>query len=196
MAYLTEEELTKYCNLPGITLQDVTQASVLIDSYKGRSFLEKTYVEHPKLTKKRNGHLMAFRGKLEHYPRTSIVSVTAEELVYCNGTREVSYDISSLRFDADDEPYFEFRDTNIGNSLPYPKFQPLVLTVKYTAGYAIIPESLKVICGLLCDNAKMNGGFRMYKSKQDYDMTVAFSDKEDAVLTNNICRMIDSIPLV
>lgn len=195
MAYLTADELTTYCSMPGVTLQDVLQASTLIDSYRGQSFLQKTYTEQVILKKKRQGYLMASRGKLEHYPRTSIVSVTAEEPIYYDGTREVTYDISSLRFDADDSPYFEFRDTSVGTCLPYPKFQPLVLAVKYTAGYAVVPEVLKVITGLLCDNAKMNGGFRMYKSRQDYDMTVAFSDKEDAVLTNNICRMIDSIPL-
>jgi hypothetical protein len=180
--------------MPGVTLQDALQASTLIDSYRGTSFLQKTYTEQVLLKKKRQGYRDVYKGKLLHYPRVSIVSITSRDRGYFGDTT-TAYAPTSLVFDADDEPYFTFySDTTAVHSL-FPQVPPLALTVEYQEGYAVVPEVLKVITGLLCDNAKMNGGFRMYKSRMDVDMTVAFSDKEDPVLTNNICRMINSIPL-
>lgn len=195
MAYLTETELTTYCSLPGITLQDAINASQLIDSIKGKSFLEKTYTEQVKLTRKRQGCFMVHRGKLLHYPRISIVSVTGKTPGYFGATTE-SYDTTSLTFDADDEPYFEFYDSTAGVHSIFPRVPPAVITVKYTAGYSTIPESLKVICGLLCDNIKANGGYRSYKSRTDYDMTISFGSGDDAVMSSSIVKMIDAITLV
>ena len=195
MAYLTEAELSAYTSIPGITLQDATNASLLIDSYRGTSFLEKTYVELVKLSKKKLGCMTVFKGKLLHYPRVSIVSITSKVPSPFGGTQDTAYASSSLSFDAEDEPYFTFYSNTTNVHSVFPQVPLLVLTVEYTAGYKVIPESLKVICGLLCDGIKQNGGFRMYKSRTDYDMSCAFSDKEDSVLTNNICKMIDAIPL-
>jgi hypothetical protein len=194
--YLTEAELTTYTSMPGVTLQDVVNASALIDAYKGTSFLEKTYTEFVKLQKKRMGSLTLFRGKLLHYPRASITSITSKTQGYFGDTI-TTYDTSSLSFDSDDEPYFTFYSDTTAVHAIFPQAPPLMLTVEYKAGYKTteIPEKLKVICGLICDGIKQNGGFRMYKSRTDYDCTIAFSDNEDPVLTNNICRMIDSIVL-
>ena len=193
MAYLTADELSTYTSIPGITLQDATNASLLIDSYRGTSFLEKTYREQVKLTKKRFGCTTVYKGKLLHYPRISIVSITSNQSNYWGDTT-TAYASSSLSFDAEDEPYFTFYSDVTNVHSVFPQVPPLVLTVEYTAGYKVIPESLKVICGLLCDNAKSNGGFRSYKSRTDYDMTIAFGD-EDPVLSKSITKMIDAIPL-
>lgn len=191
--YITEAELLTYCSIPGVTLKDALQASVLIDSYRGQSFLEKTYVELVKLTNKRR---QGIRGKLTHYPRTSIVSITSRERHPLGGTTITTYETSSLLFDSEDEGYFEFYQDTAGAHSVFPKIIPTAITVEYAAGYKAdaIPEQLKVICGLLCDNAKINGGFRSYKSRTDYDMTVSFGE-EDPVLSKSIARMIDAIPL-
>jgi hypothetical protein len=198
MAYLKEEEITSYTNLPGITMADVIRASELVDSYKGQTFLAKEYKnEVQKLKKKRQGYYETYRGQLNHLPRITITSITSDVPTPFGGFTKQTYNPSLIEFDADDEEYFSFMPQTDNQHNIFPSAPPSVIKVTYTAGYTSdnIPEALKVACGLICDNAKQNGGYRGFKSRTDFDLTIAFSEKEDPVLSSNVIRLINSVVL-
>jgi len=197
MAYLTETEITTYASIPGITMQDVITASELIDAYKGQTFLETVYVEQPKLTKKRQSGCYVFKGKLKHTPRIAIMEIAADIPSPFGGIQKQSYDVSCLSFDEDDYGYFTFIPQLTLQSSPFAAMPPSIIKVKYSAGYqqVKIPEALKVATGIMCNNAKQSGGFRSFKSRQDFDMSISFSEKEDTILSSNVIRLIGSVKL-
>jgi hypothetical protein len=190
MAYLTSDEIVTYTSIPGITMADVTIASGLIDAYKGRSFISKSYTETVKLKKKNR----QYKGKLEHYPRISIDSIVAEVCSPFGGTVEQTYDSTCLSFDDDEFEYFTFVPQVSAQNI-FPQIPPEYIKVTYKAGYEVIPEPLKIACGLICDNVKQNGGYRSFKSRQDFDMQVAFSEKEDPVMSSTVLRLINMVKL-
>jgi len=195
MAYISDNEIPLYTSMPGITIKDIEDATALIDAHKGRSFIEKTFVEQSKLSKKNSVYGHVFKGKLKHLPRVTIEEVKAYTSSPFGGETEVFYDISCLRFDSDDEPYFNFIPQQINAHNIFPSAPPLVITVTYTAGYAKnnIPVDLKKATGFLADNLKRTGGTLKWKSRSDFDMNITLAD--DGIFTTEIRKLIELVRL-
>jgi hypothetical protein len=190
MAYLIESEITTYCTIPGITMNDIENASLAIDGYKGMSFYSTQHTETAKLLKRRTPYGNILKGKLKHIPRISVVEVKAKTIGIFGGLEDTTYDPNCLIFDEDDLQYFTFIEPqNIKPTIP-----PQQLVITYTAGYETIPDSLKRITGLIADSIKRNGGFNNWKARSDFDMQIQFS--EQGILTNDIKRMIDAVKLI
>ena len=193
MAYLTLEEIPLYCTtVPGITMDLIETASLLIDAHKGQSFTPKTYTEPSKLSKKRGDYGYVYKGKLKHLPRASIVSVVSYVPSQFGGETMVSYDPMSLRFDEDDSLYFQFVPQNSPNN-PFATLPPSQLIVNYTAGYEVIPVDLKRVTGLLAENLKKNGGTFSWKSRDDFDMKITLTDS--SIFPMELKKIIDMVKL-
>lgn len=171
MIYLTEEEIPEYCGLfSGVTLDHVEAASVLIDAYKGCTFAPQKHTERVKLEYKRTSQ--ETRGKLEHFPRIEVISVTGD-MKSPFGTSKVELDIHCLDFDDDESFYFTFV---MPKQLMF-RSVPKSLTVTYTSGYAEPPEAIKRACGILAGNIQQMGGILRWKSRDDYDIKVTLGNE-------------------
>ena len=191
MAYLTEQEITLYTSMPGISMAEVNAASILIDAYEGESFSSKRYTEVVKLSKKRTPYGDVYRGKLKHLPRINVVDVASYVPTAFGDEQLVSYDPGQLRFDEDSLQYFTFiPKRSIGYSYDSTPYQ---LIVKYNAGYDVYPEELKRATGLLADNLKRNGGTMSWKSREDFDCKITLSD--NAIFTAEIRQIVDLVRL-
>jgi len=198
--YLTIDEVTTYCNSPGLTADDINEASVIIDSYIGRSFGSTEHTESVKLSKKNTGYGKALKGKLRHFPRIEVTEVSAMVPSYFGGLQQTTYDPTCLWFDDDEFEYFMFMSQTTGgmglttvNPAIFSSPAPSVVTVKYTTGFSVIPEAIKRACGQIMDAIKANGGTTVWKSRQDFDMTILLSDKEDSIVSNGIIKLLNSV---
>lgn len=199
MNYLTDAEIATYCSASGITSKDIKDASATIDSYAQRSYGVLTYTEQVSLTKRRG----FAKGKLRHYPRITIEEVTARVLKP-TGVTLVSYDPSSIYFDDEEFEYFTFvpQEPSItpafAMTAPYELWHsphPTSIIVKYTSGYEVIPEELKIATGMVADAIATNGGITTWKSKTNFDMTVVLSDKDDPIMSAGIRKILDGLRL-
>lgn len=185
MNYLTEDEIVKYCTLvPGVTMGHVEAASVLIDAYKGCSFSPTEHTERVDLTVRRSTN--ETRGRLKHSPRIDIEKITARSRTPF-GFDTTEYESECMVFDSEESQYFSFymprwalfRET------------PRALTVKYTSGYAEIPEDIKRVCGIIACNIKQMGGILRWKSRDDYDIKVTLGN--DGVMTEEVKAILDGV---
>lgn len=199
MNYLTDAEIATYCSTSGITSKDIRDASATIDSYAQRSYGVLTYTEQVSLTKRRG----FAKGKLRHYPRVTIEEVTARVLKP-TGITLVSYDPSSIYFDDEEFEYFTFvpQEPSItpafAMTAPYELWHsphPTSIIVKYTSGYEVIPEELKIATGMVADAIAINGGITIWKSKTNFDMTVVLSDKDDPIMSAGIRKILNGLRL-
>ena len=199
MNYLTDAEIAIYCSASGITSKDIRDASATIDSYAQRSYGVLTYTEQVSLTKRRG----FAKGKLRHYPRVTIEEVTARVLKP-TGVTLVSYDPSSIYFDDEEFEYFTFVPQEpaitpaFAMTAPYELWHsphPTSIIVKYTSGYEVIPEELKIATGMVADAIATNGGITTWKSKTNFDMTVVLSDKDDPIMSAGIRKILDRLRL-
>lgn len=199
MNYLTDDEIATYCSTSGLTTKDVRDASATIDSYAGRSYGLVTYTEQVSLS----GRKGFPKGKLRHFPRVTIEEVTARVLKP-TGVTIVSFDPSSLYFDDPEFEYFSFVPQESAMSpafmmtAPYqlwhtPKVTNII--VKYTSGYEEIPEALKIATGMVADAIATNGGITTWKSKTNFDISVVLSDKDDPIMSQGICKILDTLRL-
>jgi hypothetical protein len=193
MAYLTELEIPLYTTFPGVSMATVESASILIDAYEGSTFNSKEYTEPAKLSKKRTPYGDVFKGKLKHLPRVEILEVTSYILSPFGGEFLQTYDPTQLRFDEDIMPYFTFILQQGDTHSIFPSPPPYQLIVKYSAGYAEVPEELKRATGLLADNLKRNGGTYKFTSRDDFDCKITLSD--DGIFTREIKQVIDLVKL-
>jgi len=200
--YLTETEITEYCSSPGLTMTEVNEASVIIDSYVGRSFGVVTHTESSKLSKKNSEYGKVHKGKLRHFPRVDILAVSAKVPSYFGGLQNVTYETTSLWFDDEEFDYYTFMAPVAGgmgistaNSALFALPLPNTLTVQYTSGYTEIPEEIKIACGQVMDAIKANGGTTTWKSRTDFDMTIVLNDKEDPIMSGGVLRLINLVKL-
>lgn len=171
MAYLTEDEIPKYCGVvEGTSMEQVEAASVLIDAFKGASFMPKKHTETVTLDHKRN--CVEMRGKLQHFPVIEIDKISAK-FHGAFGACKFDLPVSSIDFDGDDSIYFSFympREVMFCNP-------PKKLLVTYTSGYEEIPEAVKRACGILACNIRQMGGVMRWKSRDDYDIKVTLGNE-------------------
>lgn len=192
---MTAEEIPLYCTtVPGITIDTIETASVLIDAYKGQSFMSKEYTENTKLTKKRGQYGDEYRGKLRHMPRISVKLLKSYVPSAFGDEQEMIYEPKSLRFDGDESLYFQFMPQQSMNS-PFKTMPPQSLIVTYTAGYTVdtIPVELKRVTGLLAENLKKNGGTLKWKSRNDFDMMITMAD--DSIFPMELKQMVNLVRL-
>lgn len=185
-SYLTEDELTLYTNTP-ITMLEAENATLLIDAYKGMSFLPTERTDRVKLMVRDGDYGDDYRGKLKHKPLVELISVTAS-VRYPFGIEQVDCGVDSIIFDDDCSPYFSF----------IPKYNPIfatptpkIIVVKYKSGYDEIPVELKRITAQLASNLKLSGGGLKWTSREDFDLKITLT--KDGVFTNEIKRMIDLV---
>lgn len=199
MNYLTVDEIPTYCSSSDFTEKDIADASVIIDSYAGRSYGVLEYNEQVSL-KRTGGYL---KGKLRHYPRVTVESVTAR-VMSPMGVRLDSYDPASIYFDDPEFEYFVFIPERsditpaFAMTAPWELWHsplPTQLIVKYTSGYETIPEALKRACGMVMDAIAINGGTTTWKSKTNFDTTVVLSEKDDPVLSAGIRSILSTLRL-
>jgi hypothetical protein len=200
--YLTADEITAYTVTPGLTMTDVATASATIDSYVGRSFGSMQHIEQARLTKKNGAYGKVAKGKLRHFPRISVTALSAKVPSPFGGLVETTYDPGCLWFDDEEFEYFTFVPPAFGNlgittvnPALFASPTPTALTVTYTSGYTVIPEEIKIACGQVMDNIAINGGTVPWVSRDDYDMKIVLSDKEDSVMTNGIIKLIGLVRL-
>lgn len=185
MSYLTSDEIPIYCGLStGVTMDQVEAASVLIDSYKGRSYGNTLHTEKVQLTRKHGSGCT--RGKLRHFPRISVGSVTAK---MCSpfGTDSIDCGVDCLEFDDDESLYFTFE---MPRSLMFREI-PKAVKVTYTSGYAVIPEAIKRATGILACNIKQMGGVMRWKSRDDYDIKVTLGN--EGVFTEEVKAILGTV---
>lgn len=185
MTYLTDEEIGAYCSLvAGVEREQVEAASVLIDAYKGCSFGPQEHEERVDLVYRRA--LEEVRGRLKHFPRIAVEKVTAR----CRspfGMEQVAYDVSCLEFDGEESEYFSFY---MPRNMLF-RSVPKAITVKYSSGYAEVPEAVKRACGILACNIKQMGGVLRWKSRDDYDIKVTLGN--EGVMTAEVKGILDGV---
>lgn len=184
-AYLTEEEIPKYCGLAAdVTMTQVEAASALIDAYKGCSLAPREYTERVELRHKRRD--TEARGKLIHLPRIEITEVKAKTMTPF-GKSESKFDAECLDFDSNESVYFCFY---MPQAMMFRSI-PQTLTVTYKSGYEEIPEAVKRACGILACNIKAMGGVLRWKSRDDYDIKVTLGN--EGVMTSEVKQILDGV---
>lgn len=172
--YITEEEIPKYCaSQAGVEVGDVIIASQLIDGYIGKSFDVQEVSETVNVNAKH-------RGKLKHYPIVEIKSLT-EIMITPLGVNRQEVDIDHIVLDADNDGYFYY----ISNKSPFAfipygfcEYEPKAqrLEVSYSYGYDVIPEEIKVVCGMLAQNIRQLQSFIGFKKLNTLDYTVEMAN--------------------
>lgn len=194
--YVTEEEIPLYCPIvKETTIDHINSACFLIDAYKGTSFEVKDYVELVRFNRRSrfSSPLEPYRGKLKHLPRQEIKEVyTVVPSIFGERTR-IDYNVDDLWFDEENSPYFSFyAPQNIIHFTPNPVLKEV--KVSYSAGYKEVPEQLKRAVGLLAQNLAQMGGTLQWTSRDDYDVKLTL--KNEGIFTDEIKRLVDTIPLV
>ncbi|SFB09926.1 hypothetical protein [Selenomonas ruminantium] len=185
MTYLTEEEISRFCGLvTGVTMEHIEAASALIDAYKGCSFAPTEHEERVDLSYRRTTE--ETRGRLKHFPRIAIEKITARSRTPF-GVDTTNYEADCLEFDSEESPYFSFYMPRWALFREMPR----ALTVKYTSGYAEVPEEIKRACGILACNIKQMGGVLRWKSRDDYDIKVTLGN--EGVMTEEIKGILDGV---
>ncbi|MDB5053280.1 MAG: hypothetical protein JWM44_1330 [Bacilli bacterium] len=169
--YLTTSD-TDYVS-PGVTLTTslIIRASAIIDGYCKRSLDVTSYTERVPLTDYQNMNSYQ-RGHLSYYPVIDVTLVKGRPLynilsgnIFGPPPFEPINDLSILDI-----------DKNIGNficgfnifGVPYSE-----LEVTYTSGWAVIPEAVKVACGMIASQLANNANPNV-KAKKDLDSAIEY----------------------
>ena len=182
--YLQPNEYSIYCKNFTPTDNDVTIASRLIDAFIGRSISSITPpAEIVKLSKK-------LTGKLKHLPVLTITSIKAIQFTPF-GMSENNMPTNCVYF-VDEYGHFQF----IADSgLPVMLWGvPDTLKIEYTAGFAAIPDDIKVICGMIAQNVNQSGDYSGAKTKSGLDFNVAMFD--DSFIPSDIRMMLQKYKVI
>lgn len=173
MDYLTPEEYSTYATEFPIVDSHVAIASKLINSYCGRSFGSIETTDSVVLNKKMSG-------KLKQSPVVSVDKVYAVTRLP-SGKSKVEVNIED-DFECSENGYFTYYGQENfhypGYGMPTPgqifKVQHSYLEVKYTYGYAELPEDIKTACGMIAQNIAQAKQFAGVKEISDFDSKVVF----------------------
>lgn len=172
--YLAEEEIGKYCtNVAGVNINDVIIASELITSYLGKTFDVKEAIESVNINNKH-------RGKLNHTPVVDIIEVR-EYLYTPLGASVKQVDKSNIFLDLENDGYFYYTSqvnpfTVYSFDIPCCNNAKKRITVKYSYGYEEVPETIKVVCGMLAQNIRQLNSFVGFKKLNTLDYTVEMAN--------------------
>lgn len=172
--YLTDEEILKYCQMQaGVTPEDVIIASELIDGFVGKSFTIKEVSESVKVNDKR-------RGKLNYYPVVEVLDI--KELVITPiGVTKQNIDTTKMLLDIESDGYFTYLAENSPFVCPiaysnWSSSRDKRLEVKYTYGYAEVPNDIKIVCAMLAQNIRQLQSFAGIAKLSTLDYTVQMSN--------------------
>lgn len=185
--YLTDDEITEYCDMLPVTSAQVIFASGIIDAFvgtiKGESKFKVREVAEKHVRPNRHGVI-----KLKYSPVVSVEKISMcvpNSFAYIS---EVSADPEDFLIEDDgyiQMPVFQscpITSNNLhGNS-------PIALNINYTYGYEEIPSKIKLACAMLAMNIAQQGGFANINSATNLDARYSLSDP--SVFTDDIRRML------
>ena len=174
--YLTEEEIPVYCStIDGVTSSDVAMATDLINSFLGRSFVPKEYVDRVKLSKTN-------RGKLSHSPIIEIESVTCiSDTLFGRSTNAL--DVNDIELDTENDGYFTYIGSFDINMMLFHS-RPSKLEIKYKSGFNEYPKRLKTATAMLACNIRQAQSFAGAKQLTSLDFNIMMTD--DSFFTSDI----------
>lgn len=167
MAYLNPTEYTQYCGDTAVSDADVAYATGLINAIIGKSLEPNEYTEVVKIKD--------CKGKLKNTPVVSITEVKGIGVSY-NGIAESDLPVNSV-YVIDDYGHFMFFAGSGINSMVWGV--PSNLKIKYSYGYTVIPDDIKIVCGAIAKNiVKVDsiGGISGAKSITSLDFSIAMFD--------------------
>lgn len=181
--YLTEDEIPLYCTIiDGVTVEDVSLASSLIDGYLGRSFAPKKFKDRIKISK-------SHRGKLSHAPVVSIESVTAiSSTPFGNSKTEI--EIDDIELDPENDGYFTYVGSYGLNNIIYGAI-PSMFEIVYTSGFETYPERLKAACAMLASNIRQTLSFSGASQMTSLDFQIKMTD--DSFFTSDIRMLLKGL---
>jgi hypothetical protein len=167
LIYLTEEEINVYCNIPGVDMNIVKYASILIESYLG-DISEKQYTDTIALNRKNKGKLKSIKNNIPLVSIDEVKAITRTPL----GIQEET--LAPTDIEVNECGYFEYFQSN---TFSMQLFNSTVskLQIKYTVGYNGPPEDLKRACAMIAMGAKKRG-FDELKSISDIDVKLEFAN--------------------
>lgn len=185
--YLTDDEITTYCDLLPVTQSQVIFASAIVDSFVGLDGGESKFKAHEATEKglrpNRKGLI-----KLKHSPVLSLTKVALRVPNALSFTSVVEYPVED--FYCDEDGYIELPTIShlpiTPNNL-YGK-PPVAMDISYTYGYKEIPEQVKLATAMIAMNISQQGGFANINSATNLDVRYSLTDP--SVFTEDIRRML------
>lgn len=145
-----------------LTTALITRASAIIDGYCNRSLGVTSYTERVPLTPEQRGHL-------SYYPVTNVTALKGRAYSghYPFGGPPPFDDLDVDTLDVDKEIGAIWCGASAFAS------SYVELEVTYKSGFAIIPDKVKVACGLICEKLANNVNPNI-KSKKDFDFSIEY----------------------
>lgn len=186
--YLTDEEISEYCDLLPVTKSQVVFASGIIDSFVGRvngGSKFKAFTATETARPNRRGVI-----KLNHTPVISVDKVALQVPNAFRFTSDVEMPADELYYD--ESGYIQFPDFNEMPVTPINLYgkAPVAFKITYSYGYAEIPEAVKMACAMIAMNISQQGGFANIESATNLDARYSLTDP--SVFTDDIRRMLVS----
>ena len=186
--YLTDEEISEYCDLLPVTKSQVVFASGIIDSFVGRVNGDskfKAFTATETVRPNRRGVI-----KLNHTPVISVDKVALQVPNAFRFTSDVEMPADELYYD--ESGYLQFPDFNEMPVTPINLYgkAPVAFKITYSYGYAEVPEAVKMACAMIAMNISQQGGFANIESATNLDARYSLTDP--SVFTDDIRRMLVS----
>ncbi len=186
--YLTDEEISEYCDLLPVTKSQVVFASGIIDSFVGRVNGDskfKAFTATETVRPNRRGVI-----KLKHTPVISVDKVALQVPNAFRFTSDVEMPADELYYD--ESGYLQFPDFNEMPVTPINLYgkAPVAFKITYSYGYAEVPEAVKMACAMIAMNISQQGGFANIESATNLDARYSLTDP--SVFTDDIRRMLVS----
>lgn len=186
--YLTDEEISEYCDLLPVTKSQVVFASGIIDSFVGRvngGSKFKAFTATETVRPNRRGVI-----KLKHTPVISVDKVALQVPNAFRFTSDVEMPTDELYYD--ESGYLQFPDFNEMPVTPINLYgkAPVAFKISYSYGYAEVPEAVKMACAMIAMNISQQGGFANIESATNLDARYSLTDP--SVFTDDIRRMLVS----
>ena len=186
--YLTDEEISEYCDLLPVTKSQVVFASGIIDSFVGRVNGDskfKAFTATETVRPNRRGVI-----KLNHTPVISVDKVALQVPNAFRFTSDVEMPTDELYYD--ESGYIQFSDFNEMPVTPINLYgkAPVAFKITYSYGYAEVPEAVKMACAMIAMNISQQGGFANIESATNLDARYQLTDP--SVFTDDIRRMLVS----
>lgn len=186
--YLTDEEISEYCDLLPVTKSQVVFASGIIDSFVGRvngGSKFKAFTATETVRPNRRGVI-----KLKHTPVISVDKVALQVPNAFRFTSDVEMPTDELYYD--ETGYLQFPDFNEMPVTPINLYgkAPVAFKITYSYGYAEVPEAVKMACAMIAMNISQQGGFANIESATNLDARYSLTDP--SVFTDDIRRMLVS----
>lgn len=174
MAYLTPSEYIQYCGDTAVTDGDIAYATGLINAIIGRSLEPSETIELVKLK--------GDKGQLRNTPIVDILDIKGVNIT-SRGVTESELPLTSIYVTDDYGRFMFFAGAGIDSMI---WGTPSNLRIKYTSGYAEIPEDIKIVCGSIAKNIvriDSIGGISGAKSISSLDFNIAMFD--DRLFSSN-----------